>query len=129
MRKKAAPIAALAVAALAFAAVARAQDWPTRPVTMVVPFAAGGPVDVLGRILAQYLGEVIGKQVIIDNIPGAGGMSGSLRVLAGHARRLYVRARLDRHPCAQPVALQQAALQCRDRFRPGRADRRCRRWC
>ncbi len=80
MRKKAAPIAALAVAALAFAAVARAQDWPTRPVTMVVPFAAGGPVDVLGRILAQYLGEVIGKQVIVDNIPGAGGMSGSLRV-------------------------------------------------
>ena len=47
---------------------------------MVVPFAAGGPVDVLGRILAQYLGDAIGKQVIVDNVPGAGGMSGSLRV-------------------------------------------------
>ena len=55
---------------------------------MVVPFAAGGPVDVLGRILAQYLGEVIGKQVIIDNVPGGGGMSGSLRVSQARARWL-----------------------------------------
>ena len=80
MRKTAALIVALAVAVLAGVAGARAQDWPTRPVTMVVPFAAGGPVDVLGRILAQYLTEVIGKQVIVDNVPGGGGMSGSLRV-------------------------------------------------
>ena len=70
----------LAVGILAVAGGAQAQDWPARPVTMVVPFAAGGPVDVLGRILAQYLGEVIGKQVIVDNVPGGGGMSGSLRV-------------------------------------------------
>jgi tripartite-type tricarboxylate transporter receptor subunit TctC len=47
---------------------------------MVVPFAAGGPVDVLARILGQYLGEVVGRQVIIDNVTGAGGMSGSLKV-------------------------------------------------
>src|SRR5262245_32865729 len=80
MRRTAAAIAALAVAMLTTAAGARAQEWPTRPVTMVVPFAAGGPVDVLGRILAQYLAEVIGKQVIVDNVPGGGGMSGSLRV-------------------------------------------------
>jgi tripartite-type tricarboxylate transporter receptor subunit TctC len=80
MRRTAALIVALAVAVLAVATGARAQEWPTRPVTMVVPFAAGGPVDVLGRILAQYLAEVIGKQVIIDNVPGGGGMSGSLRV-------------------------------------------------
>ena len=71
---------ALAIGMLAFADLAHAQDWPARPVTMVVPFAAGGPVDVLGRILAQYLGEVIGKQVIIDNLSGGGGMVGSLRV-------------------------------------------------
>jgi len=65
---------------LAVAGSAQAQDWPARPVTMIVPFAAGGPVDVLGRILAQYLSEAIGKQVIVDNVPGGGGMSGSLRV-------------------------------------------------
>ena len=63
---------ALAIGMLAFAGPAYAQDWPARPVTMIVPFAAGGPVDVLGRILAQYLGEVIGKQVIIDNLSGGG---------------------------------------------------------
>jgi tripartite-type tricarboxylate transporter receptor subunit TctC len=80
MRRTAAAIAALAVAMLTTAAGVRAQEWPTRPVTMVVPFAAGGPVDVLGRILAQYLAEVIGKQVLVDNVPGGGGMSGSLRV-------------------------------------------------
>src|SRR4051794_36050550 len=60
---------------------APAQDvWPSRPLTMVVPFAAGGPVDVLGRILAQSLGEVVGRQVVIENVTGAGGMSGSLKV-------------------------------------------------
>jgi tripartite-type tricarboxylate transporter receptor subunit TctC len=74
------PVAALMIAALTLASMAQAQDWPTRPLTMVVPFAAGGPVDVLGRILAQYLGEAVGKQVIVENTSGAGGMSGSLRV-------------------------------------------------
>jgi tripartite-type tricarboxylate transporter receptor subunit TctC len=47
---------------------------------MVVPFAAGGPVDVLGRFVGQYLGEVVGRQVVIENVTGAGGMSGSLKV-------------------------------------------------
>lgn len=69
-----------AAATLAWAGAVQAQDWPTRPLTMVVPFVAGGPVDVLGRILAQYLGEVLGKPIIIDNVPGGGGMVGSLRV-------------------------------------------------
>ncbi len=59
---------------------ATAQDYPNRPLTMVIPFAAGGPQDVLGRIIAQRLGEVLGQQVIIENVGGAGGMSGSLRV-------------------------------------------------
>src|SRR3954463_9314427 len=59
---------------------ATGQDWPTRPLTMVVPFAAGGPVDVLGRILQPYLSETIGQQVIVENVPGAGGMMGSQRV-------------------------------------------------
>jgi tripartite-type tricarboxylate transporter receptor subunit TctC len=75
-------IVAAAVASLmASAGPAAAQDaWPSRPLTMVVPFAAGGPVDVLGRMVAQYLGEVVGKQVTVENITGAGGMTGSLRV-------------------------------------------------
>ena len=76
----AATLMAVAAALTAAPAPAPAQDWPTRTVTMVVPFAAGGPVDVLGRILAQHLGPVLGTQVVIDNVPGGGGMVGSLRV-------------------------------------------------
>src|SRR4051794_15479833 len=70
----------LVALALVMARPAAAQDWPTRPVTMVVPFAAGGPIDTLGRILAQYLGEVLQQQVVIENVSGAGGMTGSARV-------------------------------------------------
>jgi tripartite-type tricarboxylate transporter receptor subunit TctC len=66
--------------ALALFGPAHAQDWPTRPVTMVVPFAAGGPVDTVGRIQAARLSEVLGQQVIVENIGGAGGMTGSHRV-------------------------------------------------
>jgi tripartite-type tricarboxylate transporter receptor subunit TctC len=58
----------------------RAQTYPTRPVTMVVPFAAGGPSDVTGRIVAQRLSEVLGKQVLVENPSGAGGTLGSTRV-------------------------------------------------
>ena len=75
----------LIAAGLAFScwsAAALAQDsWPNRPPTMVVPFAAGGPVDVLGRIVGQYLGEALGKPVVIENVSGAGGMTGSQRVM------------------------------------------------
>ena len=59
---------------------AAAQDWPTRPVTMVVPFPPGGGTDVLGRIIGRRLSEILGQQVIIDNVGGAGGMIGSNKV-------------------------------------------------
>src|SRR5262249_2139426 len=58
-------------------ATASAQDWPTRAVTMVVPYAAGGPVDTLGRILAARLSDILGQQVVVENVAGAGGMTGS----------------------------------------------------
>jgi tripartite-type tricarboxylate transporter receptor subunit TctC len=74
-------IAAAALSLAAFARPAAAQEgWPSRPLTMVVPFAAGGPVDLLGRILAQYLGGALGKPVVVENVAGAGGMPGSLKV-------------------------------------------------
>ncbi|HXY90204.1 MAG TPA: tripartite tricarboxylate transporter substrate-binding protein [Xanthobacteraceae bacterium] len=65
---------------LALAGVAYAQDYPTRPVTMVIPFAAGGPQDGIGRIVAQRMGDLLGQQVIVENVTGAGGMTGSDRV-------------------------------------------------
>jgi tripartite-type tricarboxylate transporter receptor subunit TctC len=70
-----------AIAALiAFAGTASAQTYPTKPVTMIIPFAAGGPTDVLGRIMAQRMSEILGQQVVVENVGGAGGMTGSKRV-------------------------------------------------
>ena len=64
---------------------AAAQDWPTRPVTIVVPFAAGGGADGSARVLAGGLSEVLGQQVIVENIGGAGGTIGANRVAKGSA--------------------------------------------
>jgi tripartite-type tricarboxylate transporter receptor subunit TctC len=75
-----------ALAALLSGVPAQAQTaaaWPTRTLTMVVPFAPGGAVDVMGRILSARLSEVLGQQVIVENVAGAGGMAGSARVAKG----------------------------------------------
>jgi tripartite-type tricarboxylate transporter receptor subunit TctC len=73
-------IAAGIACLLAPIGTASAQDWPTRPVNLVVPYAAGGPVDTIGRILAARLSELLGQQVIVENAGGAGGMTGAARV-------------------------------------------------
>jgi tripartite-type tricarboxylate transporter receptor subunit TctC len=62
------------------AAVASAQQYPVRPITMIVPFAAGGPTDVLARILGQHMGQSLGQQIVVENVTGAGGTIGSSRV-------------------------------------------------
>ena len=67
-------------ALLVLSSGAMAQTFPNHPLTMVIPFAAGGPQDVLGRIIAQRMGEALGQTIIIENIGGGGGMTGSLRV-------------------------------------------------
>jgi tripartite-type tricarboxylate transporter receptor subunit TctC len=64
----------------AFIQPAAAQNFPNRPLTLVVPFAAGGPSDVAGRIVAQGMSEQLGQQVVVENPAGAGGTLGSLRV-------------------------------------------------
>lgn len=64
----------VAMAALAFAATqASAQNYPTKPVTLIVPFAAGGPTDIVARQLAQAMAKSIGGTVLVENKPGAGG--------------------------------------------------------
>jgi tripartite-type tricarboxylate transporter receptor subunit TctC len=73
-------LAAVLSATVAAASPAVAQDWPTRLVTMVVPYAAGSASDVTARVLAPRLSELLGQQVVIDNAGGAGGMTGSARV-------------------------------------------------
>ena len=70
-----------AVAAFAaLACSAAAQDWPTRPVTMVVPYAAGGPADIVARIVAPHMSQSLGQPIIVENVGGAGGITGATRV-------------------------------------------------
>jgi tripartite-type tricarboxylate transporter receptor subunit TctC len=71
---------AIVAGLLTLAGSAGAQEYPTRPITMVIPFAAGGPTDVLGRVVAPQMGEILGQQVVIENVTGAGGQTGSKRV-------------------------------------------------
>jgi tripartite-type tricarboxylate transporter receptor subunit TctC len=66
-------------ALLASVVAAGAQNFPTKSMTMIIPFAAGGPTDVLGRVLGQRISEILGRQIVIENVGGAGGMSGSKR--------------------------------------------------
>jgi tripartite-type tricarboxylate transporter receptor subunit TctC len=74
----------LALAALAglipFAGPAEAQTFPARPMTMIVPFAAGGPQDTIARLVGARMSELLGQQIVIENVGGAGGTTGSLRV-------------------------------------------------
>ncbi len=67
------------------ASSAHGQTWPTRHVTMVVPFAAGSASDAVGRVLAARASEILGQQVIVENVAGAGGSVGTLRVIRGQA--------------------------------------------
>ncbi len=79
--RKLAAAGAISLAIAVTMSAAMAQDYPTRPVTMVVPFPPGGGTDVLGRIVGKRLSETLGQQVIIENVGGAGGMIGSNRVV------------------------------------------------
>ena len=58
---------------------ALAQDYPTRPVTMIIPFAAGGPADITGRIVADIFSRHLGQRFVVENVGGAGGTIGALR--------------------------------------------------
>jgi tripartite-type tricarboxylate transporter receptor subunit TctC len=75
-------IKVLAVAAALAPVAAQAQTYPSRPITMVVPFAAGGTFDVMGRLLATRMSEILGQTVVVENITGAGGIIGVSRVAA-----------------------------------------------
>lgn len=73
--------AVIAAALTVLTGPVQAQKFPERPVTMIIPFAAGGPTDVLGRVIAQRMSEILGQQVVVENVGGAGGQTGSRRVV------------------------------------------------
>ena len=89
-------LAAAVVAMMAVAGIgdARAQDYPTRTATVIVPFAAGGPADITGRIVADIFSRYLGQKFVVENVVGAGGTTGAIRaarapadgytILSGH---------------------------------------------
>src|SRR5260370_35718321 len=78
--KVAAACIGVLMSVLALAGVAGAQNFPTRPLTLVVPFVAGGGIDVPARIQAQRMGELLGQTIIVENIGAAAGMAGGAPV-------------------------------------------------
>lgn len=80
MMKSALLMVAAAAACLLYGGTLPAQDWPARSVTLVVAFPAGGSDDILGRIVAARLSELLGQPVTVENVSGAGGMTGTARV-------------------------------------------------
>jgi tripartite-type tricarboxylate transporter receptor subunit TctC len=111
-------------AALVLAATpisAPAQNYPTRPVTIIVPFAAGGPTDIISRIVGEYFSRTLGQQFIVENIAGAGGTTGITRgsqarpdghtIMMGHmgthgaAPALYPNLRYDPTKDFEPIGL------------------------
>ncbi len=70
-------LAAMALAA--WTASATAQNYPTKPITVIVPFAAGGPTDVLTRLVGDHMSRTLGQQIVVENVSGAGGTVGSTK--------------------------------------------------
>src|SRR5262249_31349911 len=103
----------LAIAAAA--AQASAQGWPTRPVTVVVPFAAGSSTDTAARILAVGMSEALGQQLVIENVRGAARMTGTRRGAGG----LPVALGTGSHRGVRPGTKKAAALRPLKGLRPG----------
>ena len=105
---------------LALTTAVAAQDYPTKPVRLIIPFPPGGSNDVVGRLIATHLSEQLGKQVVVDNRgAGAGGVVGTEVAANAPARRLHAADHLARAR-GQSVALQ-AALRPDQIVHAGRA--------
>ena len=112
--------AALAASVLA-AAPAAAQTYPAKPITMIVPFAAGGPTDIIARIVGENMGRTLGQQIVIENVAGAGGTTGTTRtaqaapdgytIMMGHmgthgaAPALYPKLKYDPTKDFEPIGM------------------------
>jgi tripartite-type tricarboxylate transporter receptor subunit TctC len=114
-------IAAAILLAMAGTNSAEAQDYPARTATVIVPFAAGGPADITGRIVADIFSRYLGQKFVVENVVGAGGTTGTIRaarapadgytILSGHlgtnalAPAFYPNLAYDPHKDFEPVGL------------------------
>ncbi len=113
-------LAATAVLGLSLVS-AQAQTYPTKPITMIVPFAAGGPTDIIARIAGEHMSRTLGQQIVIENVAGAGGTTGITRasqatadgytIMMGHmgthgaAPALYPNLKYDPAKDFEPIGL------------------------
>ena len=107
---------------IALTGAASAQDWPNRPITLIVPFAAGGGIDASARIQAQRMGELLGQTIVVENVGAVAGQVGSARVAKAPPDGYTVLDREFRHARLQPSALQEADVQLDNRIPAGRLD-------
>ena len=120
--------------------VGHAQNYPNRSISVVVPFPAGGPSDVVARIVTEHMGRTLGQQMVIENVAGAGGTLGSARVAAAQPQKQADRTQheiirqrerqlrsqpvkriRDHHPAAQEDVLQPGEAHVDDRQYTGGA--------
>jgi tripartite-type tricarboxylate transporter receptor subunit TctC len=88
----------------ALAAPAQAQTYPTRSITMIVPFAAGGPTDVIARIVTGHMAQTLGQSIIIENVVGAGGTTGATRASrAANDGYTLITGHMGTHAAAVPL--------------------------
>src|SRR4029450_6821623 len=99
------PILAVAAAALSFVTAVHAQDYPKHPITMIVPFAAGGTSDVIARAVAEEMGKPLGRPVVVENAAGGGG--GAARAPATGPARAVAEERAS--PLGQPIVIENVA--------------------
>jgi tripartite-type tricarboxylate transporter receptor subunit TctC len=102
--------ALLLVILLALAGEAHAQNWPTRPIKLIVPTGAGHAVDVMARILSTGVSQTIGQTVFVENMPGASGFLGAQATARSETGRLHVPIRAGIAVVIQHVSGQVAAL-------------------
>ena len=102
---------------------AQAQSYPSRPITVVVPFPAGGPSDVVARIVAEHMGKVLGQTMVIENVGGAGGTIGSARVAAAAPDGYTLLAGSMGSHVAAPVLTPNVKYDSAARFRADRLHR------
>src|SRR5882762_8364677 len=88
----------------ALAAPAQAQTYPTRSITMIVPFAAGGPTDVISRIVTGHMAQTLGQSIIIENVVGAGGTTATTRAArAANDGYVLISGHMGTHAASVPL--------------------------
>src|SRR6516162_5649439 len=116
-------IACAAAFLMLFVSLAPAQPYPTRQITLVVPFAPGGPADFLGRLVGQKMSEDLGQQIVVDNRPGANTIIGAQAVAKAAPDGYTLLMAIDGTLVMNPVSLQQACVRSVQGLRPDLADR------